>query len=218
MYALEQTDLTSYPCYHIVSIGCGGAADLMAFEQINQRQPKDLYYKGYDINPLWEPIQDRVEQYMLDDGYCAKFKCRDIFQTLKQGKPVNRAYNIVVMEYLISHFPESIRSTLAQNLFKGVIEQIIVNRTKDSPFLIIINDIDHYSVRSCFDVLLEMLTECGFRFQFAKLHFGNQKEDYNDGSRQYASRDNKFHIPDAIKEHFNCAIACNSAQLIVEIR
>lgn len=155
---------------------------------------------------------------MLADGYCAKFKCKDIFQILKQGKPFNHAYNILVMEYLISHFPNNLRNKLAQDLFEGIVEQIIPNRINGSPFLIIINDIDHYSVRFCFDVLLDMLSQCGIRFEFAKLHFGDRKEDYNDGVRQYASRANKFYIPDDIKNYFNCAIACTSAQLIIEIR
>lgn len=218
MYALEQVHLRSYPCYHIVSVGCGGAADLMAFEQINQQQPKDLYYKGYDINPLWEPIQNEIEQYMMDNGHCAKFRRKDIFERLNHGKPANHAYNIVVMEYLISHFSENCRTALAEELFEGIVEQIIVNRIQDSPFLIIINDIDHYSVRSCFDNLLDMLTQYGFHFKFAKLHFSDRQRDYNDGSQQYASRANKFYIPDSIKGQFDCAITCTSAQLIVEIR
>lgn len=35
IYALENVDLSDYPYFHILSLGCGGAADLMAFDCMN---------------------------------------------------------------------------------------------------------------------------------------------------------------------------------------
>ena len=32
IYALRQLDLAQYPYFHILSLGCGGAPDLMAFD------------------------------------------------------------------------------------------------------------------------------------------------------------------------------------------
>ena len=49
MYALEQINLSAYPAYNILSIGCGGAPDLMALDEIRPAwDTTELFYKGYD--------------------------------------------------------------------------------------------------------------------------------------------------------------------------
>ena len=95
---------------------------------------------------------------------------------------------------------------------------MLSNRLSNSPFLFIINDIDHYGVRPLFDILLNKLNNEGYRFSYQKGHFKYRGSDYNDGSVQYFSDQNKFLIPDEIKDEFNCAINCTSAQLIVEVQ
>ncbi len=59
MIALDFVDISQYPYFSILSIGCGAAPDLMAFEEIVE--DKAIYYKGYDRNPLWRPIHDKLE-------------------------------------------------------------------------------------------------------------------------------------------------------------
>ena len=107
---------------------------------------------------------------------------------------------------------------LASVLFSELIEVVLSNRLRNSPFLFIINDIDHYGVRPLFDILLNKLNNEGYRFSYQKGHFKYRGSDYNDGSVQYYSDQNKFLIPDEIKDEFNCAINCTSAQLIVEVQ
>lgn len=222
IYALEQIDLSAYPAFNILSIGCGGAPDLMAFEEVRPAwDTTEIFYKGYDMNPYWNPIHRAIEQYTLStETIDAKFINRDIFDVLRHGKPAVRHYNVIVLEYLLSHFPLPLNNRVywANILFSQLIEIVLSNRMDDSPFLFIINDIDHYDVRPLFDIVLDKLNDAGYHFSYQKVHFKCRNSDYKDGSEQYYSDQNKFIIPDEIKDDFNCAINCTSAQLIVEVQ
>lgn len=219
MYALETLDLEDYPSYNILSIGCGSAPDLMAFEQINRKDKKSIYYRGFDINPFWEAIHNEIENYILTcDDIEAKFTIRDIFDVIEKNNPTKRPYNVIILEYLISHLPSKNRAELVAQLFNGLIDKVIAARTPGTPFLIIINDIDHYSVRNLFDLIVDIIKGAGYHGTLDKKHFLMRKQDYGDGSERYASSSNKFYIPENIKDNFNCAIECSSAQLIIELR
>lgn len=46
IYGLKQIELSEYPYFHILSLGCGGAPDLMAFQYMNYN--KKISYVGLD--------------------------------------------------------------------------------------------------------------------------------------------------------------------------
>ena len=54
LYALETLDLNKYPVFDILSIGCGAAPDLMAFDWLKQCRP--ILYHGIDIGSKWDEI------------------------------------------------------------------------------------------------------------------------------------------------------------------
>ena len=58
LYALGTLDLQKYSEFNILSIGCGAAPDLMAFEQI--ADTKKVLYHGIDIEPKWKEIHDFI--------------------------------------------------------------------------------------------------------------------------------------------------------------
>lgn len=218
MYALEQISLSDYPAYNILSVGCGGVPDLMAFEEImSVLDMKNIFYKGYDVNPFWSPIHRAIEQYTLSTQYAyAELITKDIFDALRGGELVAHNYNIIVLEYLLSHFPPQNRANWANELFDGLLQNVLPNRLDKSPFLFLINDIDHFQVRDCFDVFLQKLKVAGYHGSYMRKHFRDR--DYNDGSTQYSTWNNRFPIPETMKENFDCAINCTSAQLIVEVQ
>lgn len=152
MYALEQISLSDYPAYNILSVGCGGAPDLIAFEEtMSVLDMKNIFYKGYDVNPFWSPIHRAIEQYTLSTQYAyAELITKDIFDALRGGELVAHNYNIIVLEYLLSHFPPQNWANLAIELFDGLLQNVLQNRLDKSPFLFLINDIDHFQVRDCF--------------------------------------------------------------------
>ena len=163
IYALEQIDLSAYPAYNILSIGCGGAPDLMAFDEIRTAwDATELFYKGYDINPYWAPVHNTINQYVnLNKHMSSEFKNKNIFETLNEGKPSVRHYNIIVLEYFLSHFLQQNVKQIGEKLFDGLIANVLPNRLDNSPFLFLINDIDHFGVRDCFDILLQKLQNAG---------------------------------------------------------
>lgn len=219
MYALEQIDLSAYPAYNILSIGCGGAPDLMAFDAIRTAwDTTELFYKGYDVSPYWAPIHNAIKQYMNSKEHISsKFENKNIFTTLNEGKPAVHHYNVVVLEYFLSHFLQQSVKQIGEELFDGLIANVLANRLDDSPFLFLINDIDHYEVRNCFDTLLQKLKDAGYSGSYIRKHFDDRRSDYSDGSAQYSTNINRFSIPDKMKKTFHCAISCSSAQLIAEV-
>lgn len=220
IYALRQIDHSLYPAFNILSVGCGGAPDLMAFEQMKlSRDTRAIFYKGYDMNPYWSPIHKVIRQYTSTTQHIeAEFINKNIFEVLRSGQPAVRHYNVIVLEYLLSHFPPAERAVLANMLFDGLIQNILPNRLAGSPFLFLVNDIDHPEVTIHFDKLLQKLYDNGYTVSSCtRKHFKKKDFDYCDESVQYPSDKNIFSIPDLVKDKFDCAIKCTSAQLIVEV-
>lgn len=159
--ALNLVNNSRYPYFNIFSIGCGAAPDLMAFEEV--AKGKYIYYKGYDRNPLWEPIHNRITAYTeTTPNIIAKLRREDIFEVFYHGRPAHIHYNVVVIQYLLSHLYNTGQQDLTIALFEDIIKNIILNRSGDSPFLIIITDIDsRFKGRSNWFIFLDMLENYG---------------------------------------------------------
>lgn len=159
--ALEFIDLSWYPYFNIFSIGCGATPDLMTFE--TAAEDKKIYYSGYDRNPLWEEIHDRIEVYTKETPNITAELCReDIFDVFVDGSPAHKQYNVVVIQYLLSHLYNTNQAHLTKDLFHWIIDDIILNRPQNSPFLIIITDIDSCNKgRNKWFSFLDMLEDAG---------------------------------------------------------
>lgn len=220
LYALEQINLTAYPDYKILSIGCGGAPDLMAFEQIlSPSGTEKIFYTGCDINPYWQPIHNEISQYaQLSPNITAKFIIGNIFNPDLFSELSTQCFNVITLEYLLSHFPNDDRENLSNQLFDKLINFVLPNQVNNSPFLFIINDIDNYNVRPYFESLIHRLENADYHLSILKrVHYKARNADYEDESQLYYTNQNKFDIPEEIKNEFNCAINCSSAQLILEV-
>lgn len=160
--ALQFIDLSKYPQYHIFSIGCGAAPDLMAFEEVVNG--KQIYYKGYDRNRLWAGIHNGIENYAENTNYMeAKLRQQDIFDVFLEGKPHHQQYNIVIIQYLLSHLYNTGQEQQTGDLFDYIIKNILSRRLMNSPFLIILTDIDsRHKGRSNWYVLLDKLEDAGY--------------------------------------------------------
>lgn len=105
LYALnlESDFLSAFRQFNIMSIGCGACADLMAFEEFynDTRQKQPISYSGYDINPLWKPIHNRISKYCDNVGIQKKFLDVDAIDYFQ--KFYNNSTNIIIVSYLISY-------------------------------------------------------------------------------------------------------------------
>ena len=92
-----------------------------------------------------------------------KLRLEDIFVVLSDGRPARIHYNVVVIQYLLSHLYNTNQEHLTLDLFQGIIDNIISNRSQDSPFLIIITDVDSCNKgRNRWYNFLDMLEDAGF--------------------------------------------------------
>jgi hypothetical protein len=106
-------------------------------------------------------------------------------------------------------------------LFDEIIDKLIAKKPKDSPFLLIINDIDHKSwICDYFNLLVQKLRKRGLTFSYNKRHFTPREDGENAGSKLYASRANKFTslIPKEHREKYYAHASCSAAQLIIEVK
>lgn len=213
--ALDFVDISRYPYFNIFSIGCGATPDLMAFEEV--AGDKNIYYKGYDRNPLWEDIHDRIKAYTeTTDNITVKLRCEDIFDVLFDGRPAHKHYNVVVVQYLLSHLYNTQQERRTRTLFQKIIDNIILNRPAGSPFLIIITDVDSCNKgRSNWFIFLDMLENAGFS--------GNAyaRSAYPDGDLGKVRW--SYHKNSPCFENINYAFEENAsehdgAQLVIELR
>ena len=219
MYALETVDLKEYNRFNILSLGCGPAPDLMAFEQINREYRKPIFYRGYDINPYWRALHGEIKRYCSQHHMEARFRTEDVFDALETRKVGKRQYNVVVMQYLFSSFADLDRSQLVNRLCDLFISKVVPMKKAGEPFLILINDIDHHTrATDHFDIPVKKLKDNGYHITYAKRHFEPRSWDFGDGSVQYGDCRNKFVIPKDIGDKFHRAIVCRSAQLVLEVR
>jgi len=219
MYALETLDLKKYPKFDILSIGCGTAPDLMAFSQV--AGGKKISYHGVDIAVKWKDIHDFISQKA--NGAGVDFERRDIYAMLDEAsavKALHSSYNVLVLQYMIAGHIHSDRTEKIDFLFDEIIDKFIARKLKNSPFLLIINDIDHKSwIRDYFNLFIKKLRERGLVFSYAKRHFKPREDGENAGSKLYPSRTNKFTsiIPAEHREKYNAHAPCSAAQLIIEV-
>lgn len=213
--ALQHVDLSRYPMYNIFSIGCGAAPDLMAFEELDDG--KSIFYKGYDKNLLWEGIHNAIEEYTQDTpGITSKFVRKDIFDVFAEGKPRHQNYNVLVIQYLLSHLYNTRQDGLIDELFDAIIENVLPRYMPGSPFLIIITDIDSINKgRNTWHWLLDKLEDAGYRgYAFAKsAHPGGDL-----GAERWGFNPFEPNRGNIVYSYLGADLEYGSAQLIIELR
>lgn len=208
-YALDSINLGRYPYFKILSLGCGGAADLMAFDYILDSDEKIIYH-GVDINTYWNDIHAKISEVYPYASFTTGFNVKCDIPTLS-----NESYNVEIIEYLISYL-YSRRTTVVSKLFDDLIECIVSNKSHDSPMLIIINDVDSINTgRDEFVKLANKLNQLRYNISVQKLRF--KVDSYYSNSILHSSNQNLFNCSWEFQQKYCVALRCESAQLIIEI-
>lgn len=211
IYALRQKDLSSYPYFYVLSLGCGGAPDLMAFEYMNYEQ--SISYIGVDKNEYWS----KIHNYIKDNFKNGIAQFRNKIDVLTYFELHN--CNVIILQYLISFFFDTIGTAGVRKWFSQLAENIVRNKSQNSPLLIIINDADSINTgRDAFPLFMEEIEKVGltvsseFRRRF-------KEHNYYERSIQYGSNQNIFEseIPSRFIHDYCVAKFCESAQLILEV-
>lgn len=155
-------DVSQYPYFNVFSVGCGAAPDLMALESICGN--KQISYYGYDRNPLWRAIHNCITQYTRGTyNIESVFTRKDIFEVISENNVPQNSFNVIFIQYLISHLYNTNQVDLIDELYQGLIDLVVSQKPNDSPFLIVINDIDSWNKgRSYFHKFLDYLEDAGY--------------------------------------------------------
>lgn len=214
IYALRQLDLTQYPYFHILSLGCGGAPDLMAFEYMGYQQK--ISYYGVDKNRHWGKIHDFIQ--VSFHGGRTKFD-RDINVLTYFYENEIKKCNVIIIQYLISFFFDSVGPAGLRNWFSQLAGSIVKNKPQNSPLLIIINDVDSINTgRDAFPLFVEEIERVGLDISY-EIRRRFKEHNYYAQSMRYGNNRNVFEreIPGNFLHDYCVAKYCESAQLILEV-
>lgn len=205
--------------YHILSIGCGAAPDLMAFEQyINETsQPHKICYYGVDVNDLWQNIHDRIKMYSSDAIAKTGFKYEDAVEYF-DTKHIKRT-NVIVLQYVISHFYNTGQIEEIQNFFSNLVKNVIENRNQGEPFAILINDVNSCRRgRDLFSDLVSILEDNKFECQFNKFYFDYRiQNEFQKYGEKHPKNDILFNLDCIDLDIYEPWERCSSAQMLIEI-
>lgn len=209
IYALNRIDLNRYPYFNILSLGCGGAADLMAFDYYFDSN-EEITYHGVDINTYWNDIHSKIKELYPNASFSTGFDVKTDIPTLR-----NESYNVVIIEYLISYL-YSRGSSVVSKLFDDLIQFIIANKPQYSPMLIIINDADSINTgRDEFIKLVQKIYRKGYEATFEPMRFKDHQHYHN--SEMYPSKKLLFDCSGDFQQEYCVPLSCESAQMIIEI-
>lgn len=216
--------IRNFPYLHILSLGCGGCADLMAFDVYWNKHKINvpISYKGIDINSLWSPIHDEIRNYYMDNE-SIRFKIPgyyDVFEFF--DNPLSKT-NIIVISYLISYLYNTEQTNMIDSLADKIAENIVLKKEKNQHLLLIINDVNSNNRgRDYFSHFENAIEKAGARilnsdymyFDTGNLNYyqTNGFEAYENAKRCY------FDIPFDIKFNYHAQDTLNSTiQLLLEV-
>ena len=217
LYALERVDLSHYPVFNILSLGCGGAADLMAFDYLGLPQP--LAYLGLDKNPCWAKIHAQIAGYFSAGGIPSRVQFSQSTDVLHYFDSISVPNcNILIVEYLISFFYTQLGRYQTLQWFRTLVRSVVAQKLPGSPFLVIFNDVDsRYTGRDTFPAFRSIVEEAGLHVNFER-RMCFKPNSYYANAERHPSQWNKFQLPPFVKDNYTPAINCESAQLILEVQ
>lgn len=206
--------------YHILSIGCGGCPDLMAFEEYVKETDsnKRIQYLGIDKNDLWMPIHEEIKTYAEESALDmrAKFLYEDAIDYVN-SRTLKKA-NVIVIQYLISHLYNTNQINKIKDFYVKLISNIIVHKKSNEPLVILINDVNSCNRgRDHFEDLCKELSKAGLHGTYSMFYFDyNIKSDYQRYGMRHGSTDILFEIPREFS-YYEPWRQCSSAQMLIEV-
>lgn len=222
--AAERDFIRGFPYYHILSLGCGGCADLMAFDVfLNKGRVKvPISYIGVDINTLWSPIHDEIKEYYSNDER-VRFKIpeyKDVFDCF--DTPLPKA-NIIVISYLISYLYKTNQTGLIDLLAERIAQNIVLKKEKKHHLLFIINDVNSNNRgRDYFSHFEKAIEKAGAKItnsDYMYFDTGNLNYYQTNGFSAYKNAKKcYFDIPAQLKHKYHAQESLNSTiQLLLEV-
>lgn len=223
IYALmeEHDFIRNYPYFHILSLGCGGCADLMAIETYCDREQiqAPISYVGIDVNPLWAPIHQEIQNYCQDHDIRFQTRYSDVFDCFQERGIIDT--NVIVISYLISYLYNTNQIRQIDSLVCDIAERIIKNKGNGQPLLLIINDVNsNRRGRDYFEYFENAISRAGLSISGKKYRYfdtGNLN-GFQEVGDPYPIHRNIFDIPADIQANYHACTGIQSTiQLLLEV-
>lgn len=203
--------------YHVLSIGCGGCPDLMAFEKYCHESDynKTVSYIGIDKNEKWAPIHEKIGSYKTKTIKKTQFLYMD---AVTENYNILKA-NVIVLQYVISHFYNTGQISQINAFFDKLVDNIIAHKEQGKPLVLLINDVNSNNRgRDYFQRLVSKLDEKGFSQNSQRYYFDyNIQNDFQRYGTRHESTRIVFQIPDYLRRYQPWE-SCSSAQLLIEVQ
>lgn len=219
LYLMRKSEeLSNIENYHVLSMGCGACPDLMALEQFcHEISPdKTVSYIGIDVNERWKPIHEKLSAYKSQTIKKAQFAYNDV---ISDKINISDA-NVLVLQYIISHFYNTNQISRVNDFFDKLIEEIVRRKQESNPLVILINDVNSiYRGRDYFSDLVDKLESKNFHSNCQKFYFEhNIRNDAQRYGQQHNSCQTLFEIPSEFESIYEPWHFCSSAQLLIEVQ
>lgn len=220
LYLLRESEaLKRIKKYHVMSIGCGGVPDLIAFEKYISEMggEKTISYFGIDKNELWQPIHDLISGYSNTIIKKVRFKNADAIKFFNQHSV--ESTNVLVLQYVISHFYNTNQISIINSFYDDLIKNIIQHKDKGVPFVILINDVNSNNRgRDLFGDLCKKLSIAGLEGVYSQFYFNYRiQNDHQRYGTMHSHNDLLFDIPEKL-DKYKPWRACSSAQMLIELK
>lgn len=217
LYALYSFEnMNEYKNLNIVSIGCGPAPDLMAFEYFNEMHNKcPITYYGFDLNAKWSSIHKEIENYCQSKNINPSFHYEEVFNLFenKHLKPETNT-NFLILQYVISHYLSTGTIKELNEFYKNLTTNVISKMAPNS--MIIVNDVNScYCGRDSLDTLIEEIQKNGINIQYTeKRCFDKSRYEYGN---EYSQKNLLMTYPAEFSYNYNSWNDCSCAQLIIKL-
>lgn len=220
-FEYEKEYLRDYPRFNIMSLGCGGCADLMGLERFkidnNLNQP--ISYIGFDVNKNWFVINNKTAKYCEQNQIKYKVLYDDVFKCFRRSGVHNT--NIVVVSYLISYLYNTKQIQVIDSFLDDFTQNVIAKKGKDEKLLLIVNDVNTYKRgRNYFKRFADKINDYNLsiiKMEYKYFDTGNLFDGQKIGS-PYVFRGCAFTPPYTILNKYHTDINCKQTiQLLLEV-
>ena len=207
--------LKTYNEFNILSLGCGPASDIIAFDEFIRQvlnKPINVNYTGIDIACKWQYIHEKICQEVSSLNYQPpKFNYEDVTEEISEIDVSNT--NIMVIENLFSALIRT-KNEREMDLFLDNLANLISQMPKDS--IVLINDIN-----SC-NLYRDKWLSIVYKIQMQRnIKYDIMLFDKNYGHfewKKHHSDDLKFYFPENFdKQAYEYWDTCTSVQLFINI-
>lgn len=176
---------------NVVSLGCGPGSEVYGvihgFRHLNLQIQLD--YQGYDLNPIWDDVQQMSINHLRNTGHGIRFFNTNIFTTFQAF--AEQRVDMLVMNYLLSDYVKN-SAIGARHVFADEIVDFIIHANVKR---VLFNDISLYGHNGQLDTAVQMmeyimrrLREIGYTLRGRRFHFPNDSYvPYDNRWRQHNS-------------------------------